>query len=88
MKSRISASTAARSLSEILNRVRYKGESFVVERGGKAICEISPVAPVNFNGIDLAELLLSVPAPDKEYLDLVEALNANQSTVEKSPWRR
>ncbi len=25
-----------------MNRVRYRGESFVVERGGKLICEVLP----------------------------------------------
>lgn len=88
MKSRISVSAAARNLSEILNRVRYRGESFVVERGGKAICEILPVAPSGFTGAELAGLLSAVPAPDDEYLDLLEALNLDQPQVEKSPWRR
>ena len=34
---------------ELMNRVRYRGESFVVERGGKAICEILPAMPRKFS---------------------------------------
>jgi len=43
MKSEISATEAARRFSEILNRVRYRNESFVVKRGGAPVCEIVPV---------------------------------------------
>ena len=42
MKSRISATKAARNFFELMNRVRYRSESFIVERGGKPICEILP----------------------------------------------
>jgi prevent-host-death family protein len=43
MKSEISATDAARRFSEILNRVRYRNESFVVKRAGVPVCEIIPV---------------------------------------------
>jgi antitoxin (DNA-binding transcriptional repressor) of toxin-antitoxin stability system len=62
MKSRISATAAARSFSELMNRLRYRGESFIVERGGKPICEILPAAPAKFSGSDLANLLRSLPS--------------------------
>ncbi len=41
---KISAAKAARSFSEILNRVKYRGESFVVERNREPICRTEPVA--------------------------------------------
>jgi hypothetical protein len=44
LESHISATEAARTFSDILNRVRYRGEAFVVERGGEPVCRISPVA--------------------------------------------
>jgi antitoxin (DNA-binding transcriptional repressor) of toxin-antitoxin stability system len=86
MKLRISATKAARSFSELMNRVRYRGESFVVERGGKPICEILPAGPPKFSGRELASLLRSLPKPDAEYLAAVEDLVTNQSTVAKSAW--
>jgi len=61
MKSRISATEAARSFSELMNRVRYRGESFTVESGGKPICEIIPAKQPRFTGADLAKLLRSLP---------------------------
>ena len=88
MKSRISATVAARRLSELMNRVRYRGESFVVERAGQPICEILPVKPANFSGRELAELLRSLPRPDEGYLALVEELAAKQPKVAKSAWPR
>lgn len=88
MKSRVSATEAARNFSELMNRVRYRGESFVVERGGQPICEILPVRPPKFSGAELAELLRSLPKPDQEYLAIVEDLIAKQPTVAKSQWQR
>jgi antitoxin (DNA-binding transcriptional repressor) of toxin-antitoxin stability system len=88
MKSRISATEAARSFSKLMNRVCYHGESFIVERSGKPICEILPTQPARFSGADLASLLRSMPHPDEEYLDIVEELLTKQPTVAKSGWRR
>ncbi len=88
MKSHISATEAARSFSELMNRVRYRGESFIVERGGKPICEILPARPAKFSGAELARLLRSLPKPDDEYLAVVEELTAKQTTVAQSGWPR
>ncbi|MGH7813037.1 MAG: type II toxin-antitoxin system Phd/YefM family antitoxin [Candidatus Binataceae bacterium] len=88
MKSRISATEAARGFSELMNRVRYRRESFVVERGGKPICEIVPAGPAGITAGEFAELLRSLPHPGKEYLDLVEAAVRGQAPVEKPRWRR
>jgi hypothetical protein len=71
-----------------MNRVRYRGESFIVERGGKPICEILPARPPRFSGADLANLLRRLPKPDEEYLAVVEELIAKQPTVTKSGWQR
>lgn len=88
MRSRISATAAVRSFSELLNRVRYRGESFVVERGGKPICEILPASHPRFSGSELATLLRSLPKPDAEYLEIVDALATKQPSVADSGWRR
>jgi antitoxin (DNA-binding transcriptional repressor) of toxin-antitoxin stability system len=88
MKSRISATEAVRAFSELMNRVRYRGESFVVERGGKPICEILPARPPSFSGAELANLLRSLPKPDEDYLAILEELTAKQPTVAESEWPR
>jgi antitoxin (DNA-binding transcriptional repressor) of toxin-antitoxin stability system len=88
MTLRISATETARRFSELMNRVRYRGESFIVERGGKPICEILPAKPPKFTGGELANLLRALPTPDEEYLTLVESLTKKQSKVAESRWPR
>jgi len=88
MKSEISATDAARRFSEVLNRVRYRNETFVVKRGGEPVCEIVPVRNATCTGRDLVELLRSLPHPDKEYLDAIEQHVRKQPRAEKSKWPR
>ncbi len=87
-KTRITATEAARKFSEILNRVKFKGESFIVERNGKPICEISPSESEGLSTQELVEILKSGPHPDKAYLDILEEITRNQPTVAPSPWER
>ncbi len=88
MKSEISATEAARRFSEVLNRVRYRNETFIVKRGGEPICEIAPVRAATFTGRELVELLRSLPHPDKEYLETIEQHVRRQPKAEKSKWPR
>jgi antitoxin (DNA-binding transcriptional repressor) of toxin-antitoxin stability system len=44
MDRRISASLLVRRLADILGRVRYRGETFLVERHGVPIARIGPAA--------------------------------------------
>jgi antitoxin (DNA-binding transcriptional repressor) of toxin-antitoxin stability system len=87
-KTYITATEAARKFSEILNRVKFKGESFIVERNGKPICEISPSQSEGISTQELVELLRSAPWPDKGYFDILEEITRNQPTVAPSPWER
>lgn len=83
---RISATDAARNFSDLLNRVRYRGESFVIERNGEAVGELRPAAPAVFTGADLLRLMSSLPRVDEEYLADVEDVARAQPTVPDSPW--
>ena len=82
----MSATEASRNFSEILNRALYRGESFVVERGGEPVCEIKPVAPSGFTVTDLAELMKTLPPIDEDYLRSVEDISHSQPTIPASPW--
>lgn len=83
---RMSATDASRNFSELLNRVKYRGESFIIERGGQPICELRPVAPARFTGADLVALLRSLPPVDEEYLAVVEELARAQPSLPESHW--
>jgi antitoxin (DNA-binding transcriptional repressor) of toxin-antitoxin stability system len=82
----VSATEAARRFSDLINRVGYKGETYIIERGGRPMCELSPVDPHRFTGEDLLALLAILPRPDEEFLDIVEELTSNQPRTESSPW--
>src|SRR5215831_2720962 len=69
---RVSATDAARTFSDLLNRVQYRGETVVVERNGAAVCEISPAKPLAFMLSELAGLLRTPTKPDPGYWDVVE----------------
>ena len=84
----LSATEASRNFSEVMNRVKYRGESFIIERGGKRICEVRPASPARFTGADLVALLRSLPAVDEDYLDVVEELTRSQKKLPQSKWER
>ena len=83
---KVSATDAARNFSEILNRVLYRGETFLIERAGEPICEIRPARPIRFTGRDLVALLRSLPPVDEDYLDTVEEVTRSQPRLPESPW--
>jgi hypothetical protein len=82
----VSATHAARSFSELLDRVCYRGESFVIERGGELVCEMSRVRPPHFTGADFLTLVHSLPKPDRRFWDMVKKATRQKSTVPESPW--
>ena len=88
MKRTISATDAVRTFSEVVNRVRYRGDTFIVERGGEAVCRIEPVAPCAVSVADLVALLHTAPAADQGFADEVEAAASHQPPMPRSPWAR
>ena len=43
MEHRITATDLARRLGDVLARVRYRGDTFVIERNGDAVARVTPV---------------------------------------------
>jgi antitoxin (DNA-binding transcriptional repressor) of toxin-antitoxin stability system len=60
MTTTISVTKIARHLADYLNRVAYRGESFLLVRGNKAVAELRPVSRGTKLG-DLPALLTSLP---------------------------
>ena len=88
MKTHISATHAARTFSDLINRVRYRGEEFIVERGGEPVCQIIPAHPVVRTVADLVQLLRTIPKPDEEYWEILEDITKHQPPLPPSPWQR
>jgi len=86
---KISAAKAARNFSEILNRVKYRGESFVVERNHEPVCRIEPIKgrkPVTTD--NFAEWWNGLPRPDDKFADDLEETHNMFRYVLKSPRKR
>jgi antitoxin (DNA-binding transcriptional repressor) of toxin-antitoxin stability system len=43
MEHRLSATVLARNVGEVLARIRYRGDSFLIERNGEPVARIGPV---------------------------------------------
>lgn len=87
MKSRVSASQAARSFSDLLNRVIYRGEEFVIVRGQKPVCEVSGVRPPPRSTLGgWLEVMKSSPPPDDLFFDEIAAVLTNQPGQRGDPW--
>lgn len=61
MKITATVTDVLRNFSDYLNRVAYRGERFVLTRGGKEVAELTPVAPAGSRLGDLPEVLRSLP---------------------------
>ena len=87
MATEISATEAARRFSDLLIRVRYAGESFVVVLNGEAVCRIEPVVPSKLATVaDLLDVLASAPSGDDGFADDLEKTQRKQPKLPRSPW--
>ena len=84
--STMSATQAARIFSNLVDRIHNSGETVVIERAGKPICQISPVKSPRFTGTDLLALLRSLPKPDPGFWDEVVEATRQEPTIPASPW--
>jgi len=86
---RVSATELAKSLSDVLNRVHYQRETVIVERGGKPLCQLSPVPrSLDFHLSDLVALLDSLPSPGEDWTEAVSQGVAEQDQFEGFKWPR
>jgi hypothetical protein len=87
MEHTITATELARSLSDILNRVHYRNERFIIQRNGEIIATIGPPGPVR--GVTLREIgerLRGLEFPGDGFADDLEEIQANQPRSEFPEW--
>lgn len=78
MEYRISATDLARRAGEVLGRVRYRGDSFVIDRNGDPVARISPVVGVSTGTArDFVETWRSVGAAEAAFAVDLEAVGAD-----------
>jgi len=86
---RLTATQLARRLSDVLSRVHYQRETVVVERGGRPLCQLTPVpASLDFQLSDLVDLLGSLPSAGEEWAEAVAQGVAEQDEFEGFEWPR
>jgi antitoxin (DNA-binding transcriptional repressor) of toxin-antitoxin stability system len=67
MPKKLTVTEAVRSFSEILGRARFKGERFVLLKGGKPVAEMGPTdAPAAVRLGDLPAILDALPHLDPD----------------------
>jgi len=86
MESRISATELARRLGDILGRIRYRGDSFVVERNGEAVARITPLAAQSAGSLrDGLRAWASTNGDVGPFADDLERVN-RADRPPKNPW--
>jgi prevent-host-death family protein len=92
MDKTINATDAARKFSDLLNAVKYRGETFTVVRGGKPAAVIGPVeTPQKGRKLsELAALLTRLPRLGDDRVvfarDLEEIIGTQPNQGEVPPW--
>lgn len=87
MESKITSTVVARRLSDLLNRVRYRGERFVIVRGGEAIADLTPhLRPQKVRFADLVEAIRHTTPVDDALVEDLEAIQADQPALPEEPW--
>jgi antitoxin (DNA-binding transcriptional repressor) of toxin-antitoxin stability system len=86
----VSVTEVLRNFAEYVNRVVYRGETFLLVRGGKPVAMLSPV-PAGRRLGDLPSLLASLPRLSSEEAasfarDLEEARTELDRAPERDPW--
>jgi antitoxin (DNA-binding transcriptional repressor) of toxin-antitoxin stability system len=87
MESKITATELACKLSDVLNRVRYRGERFVVERNGESVATLAPASPMpRVTWHDVVARLGDLTPPGDGFADELEKIQASQPPVELREW--
>lgn len=89
MSSHIITSTEAnRHFSDLLNRVRYQGQSFDIKRGKEIVAKLVPAKPMMLAS-EFNDFLKSLPALDAEdrqgFEKIIEESRAHLHTT-RNPW--
>lgn len=86
MGHRITASELARRLGDILGRVRYRGESFVVERHNVPIAQVGPIPHAPAISLRQAALTwMTATETDRDFADDLDRVS-RADRAPRNPW--
>jgi prevent-host-death family protein len=83
MEHRISATELARTLGDVLARVRYRGDTFVVERNGTTVARLVPAAEGSPTTVREAfAAWRAASEPDSEFADILDWVDSQDQPPE------
>lgn len=87
MPTRLTVTEAVRSFSEILGRVRFKGERFLLLKGGKPVAELGPTDAAALVRLgELSALLAGLPHLERDDADrFAQDLESGRTVVGPTP---
>ena len=86
MEYRISATELARKLGEVLAKVRYRGDSFLVERNGDPVARVIPLPEASPASVrEALAAWRSSGERDPEFADVLERVGEEDRPPEL-PW--
>jgi len=83
---RISSTELARTIGDVLGRIRFRRDTFIVEKNGKPVAVLAPYA--GKRPMRLAEALRAwceAGVPDVDFADLLEKIGSDDKPPE-DPW--
>jgi prevent-host-death family protein len=87
MTTTVTATEAARKFSDLLNRVLYRGESFVIVRNGEEVAQLTAVPPrPTLTWAQIFERLAAARTGDPTFAEDIERIRAEQPPLGESPW--
>lgn len=86
----VAATQAAKNFGRLVDRVREDRVTYIVERAGTPVAQISPVVQARFRLSDFKALIRGAPRVGEEYLEAVEeaADRRNRPRTRRNPWAR
>lgn len=85
MATRIGATKLARGLGDVLGRIRYLGESFLVERNGVLVARIGPVTPARLPRLSEIIDAWSSTEADPDFAEDLTKVGAADAPA-RDPW--
>ena len=92
MEKEITATEAVRDFSDLLNRIKFGGDHYIIKRGGKAVAYMGPLREVNIvRPLEELELIFKeLPKLDDELetfaADLEDLWRQQPSLPEEAVW--
>jgi prevent-host-death family protein len=91
MHTKATVTDVLRNFSDYINRVSYRGERFVLTRGGKEVAELVPAPPAGRPLAELSDVLDSLPRLGEDEAarlaeDLDRARAEEAARPPKDPW--